>query len=113
MPEDAIKALGLAIRNARKEQHLTQQALADLTGISKRHIAKIENGIANASFEIITILAQQLHFSIDEILYSTKLSEEDDFLRRIAILTTHCNASQKKDILKILDLINSGFINNK
>ena len=111
MPEDAIKALGLAVRNARKEKHLTQQALADLTGVSKRHIAKIENGIANASFEIIAILAQQLHFSIDEILYSVKLSEEDEFLRRIAILTTPCNASQKENILEIIDMIISGFIN--
>ena len=49
MPENIIKNLGKAIKDARKSHNLTQDNLSELTGISKRHIANIENGKANAS----------------------------------------------------------------
>lgn len=47
MPENIIKNLGKAIKDARKSHNLTQDNLSELTGISKRHIANIENGNLN------------------------------------------------------------------
>ena len=66
MPEQAIKAFGEAIRQARSEMRLSQQDLSDLTGISKRHIAKIENGIIQSCHKR-PVSTQQISKVIDEI----------------------------------------------
>ena len=67
MPENIIKNLGKAIKDARKSHNLTQDNLSELTGISKRHIANIENGKANASIEIIRLN----RYIGDMLIYST------------------------------------------
>ena len=48
-----IDLLGLSIRQARKEQHLTQEELGKLVGVQKAQISKIENSVKNARFETI------------------------------------------------------------
>lgn len=48
-----IDLLGQAIRQARKEKHLTQEELGKLVGVQKAQISKIENSIKNARFETI------------------------------------------------------------
>lgn len=42
-----------AIKQARKERHLTQEQLGKLVGVQKAQISKIENSIKNARFETI------------------------------------------------------------
>ena len=48
-----IDLLGQAIRQARKEQQLTQEDLGKLVGVQKAQISKIENSVKNARFETI------------------------------------------------------------
>lgn len=40
---DYSSTFGKAIKKARKERHMTQQQLADVTHVSQRYLAKIEN----------------------------------------------------------------------
>ncbi|WP_034864821.1 helix-turn-helix domain-containing protein [Thomasclavelia saccharogumia] len=82
IPEKTIKNLEIALKVRRKEHHLTQESLSDMTGISKRHITKIENEIANASFEIISILAKCLDISIDQIIFSD-LDEAEEYIKNL------------------------------
>ena len=49
-----------AIVAARQEQHLTQQELADRTGIDRSDISKLENGSANPSLRTLKSLADGL-----------------------------------------------------
>ena len=49
-----------AIIAARQEQHLTQQDLADKTGIDRSDISKLENGSANPSLRTLKRLADGL-----------------------------------------------------
>ena len=49
-----------AIVAARQEQHLTQQELADRTGIDRSDISKLENGSANPSLRTLKRLADGL-----------------------------------------------------
>lgn len=49
-----------AIIAARQEQHLTQQELADRTGIDRSDISKLENGSANPSLRTLKRLADGL-----------------------------------------------------
>ena len=48
-----IDLLGQSIRQARKEQNLTQEELGKLVGVQKAQISKIENSVKNARFETI------------------------------------------------------------
>ena len=48
-----IDLLGQSIRQAPKEQHLTQEELGKLVGVQKAQISKIENSVKNARFETI------------------------------------------------------------
>lgn len=49
-----------AILEARKEKKLTQQQLADKTGIDRADISKLENGNANPSLKLLKRLADGL-----------------------------------------------------
>ena len=53
MPVDKIKYLGACIRTARKHCGLTQQELADQSGVSVKTIRNIETGKMNPSYEIL------------------------------------------------------------
>lgn len=53
-----------AMLEARREQHLTQQQLADRTGIDRADISKLENGNANPSLRMLKRLAQGLGMAV-------------------------------------------------
>ena len=54
-----------AIVAARQEQHLTQQELADKTGIDRSDISKLENGSANPSLRTLKRLADGLGMHLE------------------------------------------------
>lgn len=53
-----------SIIDARHEEHLTQQQLADRTGIDRADISKLENGNANPSLKLLKRLAEGLNREI-------------------------------------------------
>lgn len=53
-----------AMIEARKSQKLTQQQLADRTGIDRADISKLENGNANPSLKMLKRLATGMGMSI-------------------------------------------------
>ena len=59
------------LRNARKAKNLTQQQVADLSGISLRHYQQFESGnriLTNASFYIVMNIAAALGVHVDELV---------------------------------------------
>lgn len=69
MLEKEIQYMGNCIREARKTQMLTQDELSEKLGISVRHIANIEKGKINPSFEILYTLIRGLNLSADILFY--------------------------------------------
>ena len=67
MPNNVLSVLGARLKTARKERDLTQERLAELSGRSARHIAKIEKGEVNPSFEALSTLVKALGVSFDSI----------------------------------------------
>lgn len=104
MPENIIKNLGKAIKDARKSHNLTQDNLSELTDISKRHIANIENGKANASIEIIIILVKELRISLDNIIFENELTINDKLLKEISIKLDEYSLNDKLFIIDFIDL---------
>jgi transcriptional regulator with XRE-family HTH domain len=56
--------IGEAIRQARKERHLTQEELGKLVGVKKAQISKIENSLTDARFETIMKVFKALNAKI-------------------------------------------------
>ena len=64
-----IDLLGEAIKQARKEQNLTQEQLGELVGVQKAQISKIENSVKNARLETILkvfdALGAKVNFNVE------------------------------------------------
>ena len=60
-----IYKLGRRIAQLRKEKKLSQEAFAELTGISQKTISNIENG--SPSVKILEIIAEHLNVNISSL----------------------------------------------
>lgn len=58
-------------------RHLTQEQLSEKSNISARHIANIEKGRMNPSFEVLHALVTCLGISADSLFYPEKTSNND------------------------------------
>lgn len=66
--EDFFKGLGARIAQARKDQGLTQQQLADQLGIPQQTLANYEVARARLPASMLPVLAQLLTLSLDELI---------------------------------------------
>jgi len=73
-----IDLLGEAIRQARKERHLTQEELGKLVGVKKAQISKLENSLTDARFETIIkvfkALNAKVNFNVELLNQKVKLA---------------------------------------
>ena len=60
-----LDLIGEAIKQARKERHLTQEELGQLVGVKKAQISKIENSLTDARFETIMKVFKALNAKIN------------------------------------------------
>ena len=97
-------AIGENIRNFRKKNDLTQEALADRLGVSYQSISRWENGTTYPDLELIPAIAEVLSVTVDELLGMPQIEKEKravvafDELRRECIKTDY-------DADKIVDLL--------
>lgn len=62
------EAVGKRIREARKTRAMTQEALAEMTGLTPGHIGVIERGAKVPQVDSLVAICNALHVSADEIL---------------------------------------------
>ena len=62
---------GQRIRTLRKARGLSQEALAELSGLDRTYISGIERGLRNVALRNIEALAQALEVSISELFEDT------------------------------------------
>lgn len=68
MEQDLRKRLAYNIKVERAKTQLTQEKLAELSGISAKHITKIENKKVTPSIYIVYKIAKVFNTTIDELL---------------------------------------------
>jgi transcriptional regulator with XRE-family HTH domain len=69
-------ALGKAIRALRDERELTQETLAERTGLTGRTLSGIETGTANPTWATVRDIAAALGVSISEVAKLAESYEE-------------------------------------
>jgi transcriptional regulator with XRE-family HTH domain len=62
-----LKALGCAIRDIRKAQNVSQEALAHISGIDRSHTGKIERGERNVTALNLLRIADALKVAPSEL----------------------------------------------
>lgn len=71
------KLIGEFIAECRKEEGLTQMALADKLNITDRAISKWENGRSLPDISIMLDLCKILNISVNELLSAKRIEQED------------------------------------
>jgi transcriptional regulator with XRE-family HTH domain len=71
--EGKLRLLGVAIRAARHERGLSQEALADAAGIDRSHMGKIERGERNVSVLNVARVSEALGITIASLMASAGL----------------------------------------
>ena len=61
------KRIGERIRKLRMEKKLTQDQLADMTGLKRPHITRIEAGVYSVGFDTLQAIAEALGCTVDMV----------------------------------------------
>ena len=69
METELRKILAYNLRVERDKKDYTQERLAELAGISTKHLTKIENENVSPSIYIVFKLAKALEISVDKLVY--------------------------------------------
>lgn len=67
-PDATLVALGRAIRRARRDRDLSQEALAEAAGLAAKHVSEIERANRDVRFTTFVHLADGLELSATELM---------------------------------------------
>ena len=104
MPEDSLKFLGRHIRAERVRCNLTQQELADQSGLAVKTVQDIEKGRKNPSYETLSRLIERLGIS-PNVLFQASNSIEDEELQRFMGKFKSCSRDNQQILLNTLDFL--------
>lgn len=104
MPEDIFVRLGNKLKNVRKTRGLTQEELSALSGVSTRHISKIEKGVMNSSYEILTQIAAALGMTPD-YFFASDNDEDENNIQLLISLYKGCPKPYRKLLLSTMQTL--------
>ncbi|WP_348623984.1 helix-turn-helix transcriptional regulator [Paenibacillus peoriae] len=92
-------SVGERIRTIRKAKGLTQQQLAELSGLDDAYIGSVERGERNFSIDTLEKVLTSLNVSISELMFSKEHMTTDETIRQEAVdefvaLTSRLNEEQ-------------------
>ncbi|QYK70172.1 MULTISPECIES: helix-turn-helix domain-containing protein [Paenibacillus] len=92
-------SVGERIRTIRKAKGLTQQQLAELSGLDDSYIGSVERGERNFSIDTLEKVLTALNVSISELMFSKEHMTTDETIRQEAVdefvaLTSRLNEEQ-------------------
>ena len=102
MPKQIDQELGLFFKNARHEQKLTYEELAEKADMSSRYLKELENGGRVPSFPKIRKLICALNVSPEPLFYPNKHTDNLDY-QRLLMYLSKCNDEQLTAILAIVE----------
>lgn len=105
-----FKAIGLKIKERRKQLGITQEHIANVLDVNPSHVSNIECGRANPSLTALVKIANTLECSVDyfisgEYTYKIRPKNELSLDDKIIDKIKYCDTNKKDKILKIIDLL--------
>lgn len=96
------KHIGNICQQYRQKNNLTQNQVAELTGLEPRHISQIERGLSKGSIDTLLKLCNAYKITPDIILYDLL---DDNLKNSISIYNERFKKLNKKDKDSILHFI--------
>lgn len=78
-----FKEVGTRIKNKRLQLELTQEKLAEMTGLSETYIGAIERSTSKCSIETLVKIAKSLDISMDYLLFGITDENIDNHFSKI------------------------------
>lgn len=91
--EETMRDMGKRIQEARKIKGFKAIDFADIIGIGKDQLSRIENGRVACKIEYLYIMAQYLNISTDYILFGSTNNE----------INVERNLEKKRQIIQLLE----------
>jgi transcriptional regulator with XRE-family HTH domain len=83
--DDALRRLGIRIRELRTQRGLSQEAFADVAGVHRTYMGHLERGEKNVSFLSILRVATALNVTVSELLAGLEKGESARIGNRKAV----------------------------
>ncbi|MBP2110285.1 helix-turn-helix domain-containing protein [Paenibacillus silagei] len=106
MPDESktelVKRIGERIRRLRKEMNLSQEQLAERSGLHTNYVGQIERGEKNLTLETLEKVVTGLNISLEELFRYIGPMEQKDALSQIIELLVERPSEDHKMALSIL-----------
>lgn len=99
---DITKHIGNKFQKYRLKNNLTQNQVAELTGLEPRHISQIERGLSKGSIDTLLKLCNAYKITPDIVLYDLL---DEDLKNNVSIYEEKFKKLTKKDKESILHFI--------
>ena len=81
------KEFGKRMKEARNRKGLTQERLAEILGVDRLHVNRLEKGAKACSVDLLIDISQLLDVSTDYLLKGTPVISSDARVRMLSALT--------------------------
>ncbi|OLN30113.1 helix-turn-helix domain-containing protein [Desulfosporosinus metallidurans] len=83
--------IGTRIKNERIRQNMSQERLAELTGLSNTHTSHVETGNTKVSLPTLVKIANTLSVSLDDLVCDSLIKAKDVFENEITQEVKDCD----------------------
>ena len=97
--------IGKRIKEARNEQNMTQEELADKLNISVAFLSRVETGKTQINLKRLTQIAEILKVSPGYLLTGSNTTSKEYLKEDFRLLLEKCTPEQQKLIYKISELV--------
>ncbi|QUL58510.1 helix-turn-helix transcriptional regulator [Paenibacillus tritici] len=99
---ELVKRIGERIRKIRKEMNLSQEQLAERSGLHTNYVGQVERGEKNLTLETLEKVVGGLHISLEELFRYIGPMEQKDALSQIIELLVERPSEDQMMALSIL-----------
>ena len=104
MAVDSV-SIGKRVRFFRNEKHMSQEELAEATGVTQEYIARIETGVRAPSLEMIVRIANVLGTTANDLLSDNLTTIASDTDKQLYDIFSDCNTDERGILLRTLKFL--------
>lgn len=102
MENSLVKQLGERIRTLRKARGLSQDQLAEASGVNQKYVSEIERGRVNGSITIYDSIATGLGMTLSELTEDLRAGKSGDELLALFHRAVHLDEKRQTVVLETL-----------
>ena len=99
----SVGSVGQRIKELRKINRYTQEELAEMLGITAKHLGRIEAGNANFSIDVLMAMSQSFSISSDYILFGKEATGCK--AEKLITIVEHMDAKKMIAVRDVLEYI--------